>query len=126
MEDLILADASNDVIRNVLKWDTNKTTTALISKDRKKLGKTLQKPRRTFSKEYIEKIDSLIKEGKTTSEISKIMGESDPSRLYCLISKRKKIIKQNPEDNGGGIDVYSYDNENDVRIYYLIIFIEEL
>ena len=95
LEDLILADASNDVIRNVLKWDTNKTTATLISKYRKKLGKTLQKPRRTFSKEYIEKIDSLIKEGKTTSEISKIMGESDPSRLYCLISKRKKIIKQN-------------------------------
>lgn len=38
----------------------------------------------------------------------------------------KKIIKQNPKDNWGGIDVYSYDNENDVRIYYLIIFIEEL
>ena len=25
-----------------------------------------------------------------------------------------------------GIDIYSYDNENGVRIYYLIIFIEEL
>lgn len=37
----------------------------------------------------------------------------------------KKIIKQNPEDDWGGINVYSCDNENGVRIYYLIIFIEE-
>lgn len=37
----------------------------------------------------------------------------------------KKIIKQNPKDDWGGIDAYSYDNENGVRIYYLIIFIEE-
>ena len=38
----------------------------------------------------------------------------------------KKIIKQNPKDDWGGINVYSCDNENGVRIYYLIIFIEEL
>lgn len=37
----------------------------------------------------------------------------------------KKIIKQNPNDCWGGIDIYSYDNENGVRIYYLTIFIEE-
>lgn len=37
----------------------------------------------------------------------------------------KKIIKQNPKDDWGGINVYSCDNENGVRIYYLIIFIEE-
>ena len=36
----------------------------------------------------------------------------------------KKIIKQNPKDDCGGINVYSCD-ENGVRIYYLIIFIEE-
>ena len=37
----------------------------------------------------------------------------------------KKIIKQNPKNDCGGIDIYSYDNENGVRIYYLTIFIEE-
>lgn len=37
----------------------------------------------------------------------------------------KKIIKQNPKNDWGGIDIYSYDNENGVRIYYLTIFIEE-
>ena len=36
----------------------------------------------------------------------------------------KKIIKQNPEDDCGGINICSC-NENGVRIYYLIIFIEE-
>ena len=38
----------------------------------------------------------------------------------------KKIIKQNPEDDWGGINICSCNNENGVRIYYLIIFIEEL
>ena len=37
----------------------------------------------------------------------------------------KKIIKQNPKNDWGGINIYSYDNENGVRIYYLTIFIEE-
>ena len=37
----------------------------------------------------------------------------------------KKIIKQNSKDCWGGIDVYSCNNENGVRIYYLTIFIEE-
>lgn len=37
----------------------------------------------------------------------------------------KKIIKQNPEDDWGGISICSCNNENGVRIYYLIIFIEE-
>lgn len=36
----------------------------------------------------------------------------------------KKIIKQNPEDDWGGINICSCD-ENGIRIYYLIIFIEE-
>ena len=37
----------------------------------------------------------------------------------------KKIIKQNPEDDWGGINICSCNNENGVRIYYFIIFIEE-
>ena len=37
----------------------------------------------------------------------------------------KKIIKQNPKDDWGGINIYSCHNENGVRIYYLTIFIEE-
>lgn len=37
----------------------------------------------------------------------------------------KKIIKQNPKNDWGGINIYSCDNENGVRIYYLTIFIEE-
>ena len=78
------------------------------------------------------KVKNLIKIANDTLDII-IYDINDESILFKGAVKDvpykyldKKIIKQNPKDNGGGIDVYSYDNENDVRIYYLIIFIEEL
>ena len=77
------------------------------------------------------KIKNLIKMANDTLDII-IYDINDESILFKGAVKdvpykylNKKIIKQNPKDDWGGINAYSCDNENGVRIYYLTIFIEE-
>ena len=77
------------------------------------------------------KVKSLIKMANDTLDII-IYDINDESILFKGAVEDvpykyldKKIIKQNPKNDWGGIDIYSYDNENGVRIYYLTIFIEE-
>ena len=77
------------------------------------------------------KIKNLIKMANDTLNII-IYDINDESILFKGAVKDvpykyldKKIIKQNPKDCWCGINVFSCDNENGVRIYYLIIFIEE-
>lgn len=93
LDTLIKKGIDNSTIRTVLNWECNKTTSALISKHRKKLGENTQE-RKSYSDEYLKKLDDLILSGKSTKEICRELNEEIGQRMYVLISSHKRKLKK--------------------------------
>lgn len=86
-----MLDKTNDEIRKELGMKTNKTTTALISAHRKRLGKNNFK-QETYSPEILSKMDEMIANYKSNKEIIETLNLKNCQKTYVLLcSHRRKI-----------------------------------
>lgn len=93
MDELIIQGKNNNYIRNALNLPVNKTTSAIISKHRKKLGKNIT-VHTTYTKEFISRLHSLIAQGYTNKQIKGILNLPSTQQTYNLLSSHRRKITQ--------------------------------
>ena len=93
LDELINRNASNDEIRKLMNWERNKTTSALISSHRKKLNKNIS-TRTVYSEEFIDKLHTLMKEGKSNKEIKELLNLESSQKTYNLFAVHRKLLER--------------------------------
>jgi hypothetical protein len=89
LDDLIMQNKTNDEIRKELGMKTNKTTTALISAHRKRLGKK-NFTQETYPKETLMLMDSMILDHKSNKEIKETLKLKNCQRTDVLLCAHRR------------------------------------
>ena len=93
LDKLIEQGNDNNTIRELLNLDNNKTITALISSHRKKCGKNLGK-RRYIPKEILDKLDQLILNDMSNTEIRDVLSMENDKTTQSLIAAHRMKLKK--------------------------------